>query len=212
MSIELLKAAADSNQWVALTPEIMLACGALFLLVMEIILPKDQHRFIPLAAIMTMGAVLVALSLNFYTSWLGEATFGGLLLHSMPGQFARVFFVISSLLVCFIAGLVLPRSKMPRVEFYHIVMVVTAAMMLLVQSNHFVMFFVALETVTVGFYILVSYFRNNALTLEAGLKYLIMGALSSAIMLFGIVLLYGAVGRVEGADGIVHNGFEFDTV
>ncbi len=212
MSIELLKAAADSNQWVALTPEIMLACGALFLLVMEIILPKGQHRFIPLAAIMTLVAVLVALGLNFYTSWLGETTFGGLILHSMPGQFARVFFVISSLLVCFIAGLVLPRSKMPRVEFYHIVMVVTAAMMLLVQSNHFVMFFVALETVTVGFYILVSYFRNNALTLEAGLKYLIMGALSSAIMLFGIVLLYGAVGRVEGADGIVHSGFEFATV
>jgi len=74
-----------------------------------------------------------------------------------------------------------------------------------------VMFFVALETVTIGFYILVSYFRDNALTLEAGLKYLVLGALSSAIMLFGIVLLYGAVGRVE-IDGIVRNGFEFSVV
>jgi NADH-quinone oxidoreductase subunit N len=100
---------------------------------------------------------------------------------------------------------------MPRVEFYHIVMVVTAAMMLLVQSNHFVMFFVALETVTIGFYILVSYFRDNSLTLEAGLKYLVLGALSSAIMLFGIVLLYGAVGKVT-TDGVAHTGFEFGAV
>ena len=67
-------------------------------------------------------------------------------------------------------------------------------MMLLVQSRNFVMLFVALETLTVGLYILVSYYRSSAKTLEAGLKYLIMGALSSALLLFGIVLLYGAAG------------------
>ena len=67
-------------------------------------------------------------------------------------------------------------------------------MMLLVQSRNFVMLFVALETVTVGLYILVSYYRSNPRTLEAGLKYLVMGALSSALLLFGIVLLYGVAG------------------
>src|SRR5690606_34267158 len=76
-----------------------------------------------------------------------------------------------------------------------ITLVVTAAMMLLAQTNHFVMLFVALETITVGFYVLVSYTRTNPLSLEAGLKYLIMGALSSAILLFGIVLLYGVAGN-----------------
>ncbi|MBA4137442.1 MAG: NADH-quinone oxidoreductase subunit N [Opitutus sp.] len=211
MSLELLQAAAASNQWFAIMPELILGCAALFLLAMEIVLPKDQHRYIPIGAVMALAAVLVGLVLNFHDAWLGESTFSGLLRHTMAGQIARVFFVTTGLLVCFIAGLVLPRSKMPRVEFYHIVLVVTAAMMLLSQSDHFVMFFVALETITIGFYILVSYFRDNALTLEAGLKYLVMGALSSAIMLFGIVLLYGAVGRVE-VGGVVHNGFEFETL
>jgi NADH-quinone oxidoreductase subunit N len=211
MSTELLKAAADSNQWAAIFPELILACAALGLLALEIVLPKSQHRLIPTAAVMALLAVLVGLVINFDTAWLGETTFAGLLRHNMPGQIARVFFTISSLLVCSIASVVLPRSKMPRVEFYHLVLVVTAAMMLLVQSNHFVMFFVALETITIGFYILVSYFRDNALTLEAGLKYLVTGALSSAIMLFGIVLLYGAVGRVD-AGGVAHTGFEFDVV
>ncbi len=74
------------------------------------------------------------------------------------------------------------------------VLVVTAALMLLVESRNFIMLFVALETVTVGFYILVSYYGSNPKTLEAGLKYLVTGALSSALLLFGIVLLYGVAG------------------
>uniref|UniRef100_UPI0005B9B3D0 NADH-quinone oxidoreductase subunit N n=1 Tax=Geminisphaera colitermitum TaxID=1148786 RepID=UPI0005B9B3D0 len=75
-----------------------------------------------------------------------------------------------------------------------ITLVISAALMLLAQAHNFILLFVALETVTVGFYILVSYFRHNPLTLEAGLKYLITGALSSGLLLFGIVLLYGVAG------------------
>ena len=208
MSTELLKAVADTNQWWAIGPELILACAALGLLVLEIVTPKEQHSLIPTFAILSLVMVLATVMLNFDKTWGGEALFGGLIQLSAPSQIARVFFLLSSLLVCFLGTICLPRTRMPRVEFYHIVLVVTAALMLLAQSNHFAMFFVALETVTIGFYILVSYFRDNALTLEAGLKYLVLGALSSAIMLFGIVLLYGAVGRVE-IDGIVHTGFEF---
>ncbi|MFI5336403.1 MAG: NADH-quinone oxidoreductase subunit N, partial [Opitutales bacterium] len=190
----------------------VLGGGALFLLFAEIVLPRHEHRYIPLFAVAAQVAALLGMMRNFHSGWIGEPTFSGLLRHSMPGQIARIFFLTASLLTSFLAGLCLPRVRMPRVEFYHILLVVTAALMLLVQSDHFVMFFVSLETVTIGFYILVSYFRDNALTLEAGLKYLVMGALSSAILLFGIVLLYGAVGRVDGAGGAVHTGFEFRTV
>lgn len=211
MSTELLKAIADSNQWWAIGPEMILACAALGLLVLEIILPKAQHRIIPQFAMISLVAVLIAVVANFNKIWGGEEIFGGLIRLSSAGQIARVFFLLSSLLVLFIASICLPRTKMPRVEFSHIVLVVTAALMLLAQSNHFVMFFVALETVTIGFYILVSYFRDSALSLEAGLKYLVLGALSSAILLFGIVLIYGAVGRVMVED-VVHTGFEYGTV
>jgi NADH-quinone oxidoreductase subunit N len=211
MSTELLRAAADSNQWLLIMPEIMVACTALGLLVIEIFTPKEQHRFIPPFVVAVLVMVLASVVVTFGRIGGEEELFGGMIKLSTSGQIARVFFLLSSLLVCFLATICLPRTRMPRVEFYHIVLVVTAALMLLAQSNHFVMFFVALETVTIGFYILVSYFRDNALTLEAGLKYLVLGALSSAIMLFGIVLIYGAVGRVE-IDGIVHTGFEFETV
>src|SRR5882757_5893680 len=211
MSTELLKAVAASNDWWALGPELTLAVGALMLLVLEIFSPKKDLRFVPALTIFTLFLTLVTVGLNFDKTWGGDELFGGLIRLSAAGQIARVFFLVSSLLVCFLATVCLPRARVPRVEFYHIVLVVTAALMLLAQSNHFVMFFVALETVTIGFYILVAYFRDNALTLEAGLKYLVLGALSSAIMLFGIVLIYGAVGRVM-IDGVVHTGFEYGVV
>jgi NADH-quinone oxidoreductase subunit N len=211
MSPELLKVVADSNQWWAIGPELILACAALGLLVLEILTPREQHRYIPHVAVASLAMILLTVAFNFDKTWGGDLLFGGLIRLSLPGQFARVFFLLSSLLVCFLASVCLPRARMPRVEFYVIVLVVTAALMLLAQSSHFAMLFVALETVTIGLYILVSYFRDSALTLEAGLKYLVLGALSSAIMLFGIVLLYGAVGRVE-LDGVVHTGFEFGAV
>lgn len=214
MPTELLKAAADSNQWFAIFPELLLACSALGLLVLEIVLPKSQHRFIPHAAVLTLLVSLAAVLFNFHSEkvWDGVTLFGGMIEITPASQIARVFFIISALLVTFLAGICLPRSRMPRVEFYHIVLVISAAAMLLAESTHFVMFFVALETLTIGLYILVSYFRDNPLTLEAGLKYLVTGSLSSAIMLFGIVVLYGAIGRVAGEGGAVRTGFEFNVI
>jgi NADH-quinone oxidoreductase subunit N len=195
MNYELLQAAAASNTWGAILPELLLGCLALGLLVLEIVLPKKRHDLIPALAIAGQVAILVGLFINFRTGYLGETTFNGLLKHTESGQFLRAFFLLSSILVSVLGVVALAKQKMPRIEFFHIVMVVSAAMMLLAQANHFVLLFVALETITVGFYILVSYTRSNPLSLEAGLKYLIMGALSSGLLLFGIVLLYGVAGN-----------------
>jgi NADH-quinone oxidoreductase subunit N len=190
-----LKEIAAGNTWSAIWPELSLGCLALFLLVLEIVLPREQHRRIPACSILGQLVILALLFANYDPSY--RSAFDGLIMLSPEGELMRVFFIVSSILVSVLARASLPRQGAPRVEFHHIVLVVTAAMMLLVQSRNFVMLFVALETVTVGLYILVSYFRSNPRTLEAGLKYLIMGALSSALLLFGIVLLYGVAGRPE---------------
>lgn len=213
MTPELLQAAtaAASNQWSAILPELGLGCLALLLLVLEIVLPKSAHRSIPAVAILGQIALLAALLVNFAPAGLERDYFNGLLHHSRDGQFLRAFFLVSSILVCLLGTVALAKQKLPRIEFYHIILVVTGAMMLLAQSNHFVLLFVALETVTVGFYILVSYFRANPLTLEAGLKYLIMGALSSALLLFGIVLLYGVAGN-PALPGHTADAMNFDAL
>jgi NADH-quinone oxidoreductase subunit N len=197
MTINQLKAAADSNTWGTIAPEIGLGVLALLLLVLEIIFPKKKHGLIPTIAIVGQLGILVGLLLNFSPTYVtaGATSFNGLLRHSENGQFLRAFFLVSSILVSLLGIVALAKQKMPKIEFFHIVMVVTAAMMLLAQSANFLLLFVALETVTVGFYILVSYTRANPLSLEAGLKYLVTGALSSSLLLFGIVLLYGVAGN-----------------
>jgi NADH-quinone oxidoreductase subunit N len=165
------------------------------LLVLEVVLPKRLHAIIPDVAAAGVLGTLIGLLVNFQSAAIGVDTFNGLLHHSTSGQFMRAFFLLSALLVFLLARVSLARQLMPRIEFYHIVLIVTAAMMLLAQSNNFVMLFVTLETLTIGLYILVGYFRTSTASLEAGLKYLVMGALSSGMLLFGIALLYGAAGN-----------------
>src|SRR4051812_3205530 len=119
MTTEHLQAAAESNVWWAITPELILAGGALFLLVAEIILKKDQHRHIPILSVIAQVAALVGVAFTMDSIWVGETNFAGLLKHSELGQVARIFFLSSGLLVTFLAGICLPRTRMPRVEFYH---------------------------------------------------------------------------------------------
>ncbi len=192
MDFSALRDLAAGNPWPAIWPELSLGCLALLLLVLETVLPRAAHKGIPAVSILGQLAILAVLLANFDTAY--RETFNGLLMQSPSGQVMRVFFLVSSIFVSILARASLPGRGVPRVEFHHIVLVVAAAMMLLVQSRNFIMLFVALETVTVGLYILVSYTRSNPRTLEAGLKYLVMGALSSALLLFGIVLLYGVAG------------------
>ena len=90
-------------------------------------------------------------------------------------------------------------------------LVVTATFMVLVQSHHFLMLFVALETLTIGFYILVAYKRDGRPSLEAGLKYLIMAAFSSGMLLFGIAMLYGAASN-PGLPGAAASPLNFSSL
>ena len=193
MSTEIFQKIAETNTWSWITPELAIGVLALSLLVLEVILPKVAHGAIPRIAILgqlvILGYVVTGTCAGTFPA--GEA-FGGMLYFDGTGQLFRVFFLGASILVSYLGMVSLDKRTLPQVEYFHILLVITAALMLLAQANHFVMLFVALETATVGFYILVSYFRHTTVSLEAGLKYLIMGALSSTILLFGIVLLYGA--------------------
>lgn len=196
---EFLRSLTATNDWAVIMPEIMLALLALGLLGAEMVLPRTQQQgWIPRVAIWGQVIVLVLVISCRTCAGLDEPLyFSGMIQQTDVTQMMRVFFLISSILVCYLGKVYLAKQALPRTEFFHLVILIAAAMMLLVQSAHFVMMFVALEAVTVAFYVLVAYCRTSAFSLEAGLKYLILGALSSSILLFGIVLLYGIAGNPE---------------
>ncbi len=187
-----------TNSWSVIAPEIMLAILALCLLGAEMALPRGRQRLIANIAIWGQVAVFI-FTLFCGRSYSAEVQyyFSGMIHQTEITHLMRGFFLISSILVCYLGKSYLDKHQLPKTEFFHLVIVIAAAMMLLVQSANFVMLFVALEAVTIAFYVLVAYCRTNPLSLEAGLKYLILGAFSSSILLFGIVLLYGIAGNPE---------------
>lgn len=210
--IDQLARYAAENTWGSLLPEISLGMLAILLLMLEVFLPRKRHDWIPVTALAGQIAILLGTLLVVFfrevdptRDWL---VFSGLIHHSPRNEFMRLFFLASGIVVTLQAMGFLKAYKLPRVEFYALLLIIVAAMMLLVQANHFIMLFVALETVTVGFYILVSFLRTDRYSLEAGLKYLILGALSSAILLFGIVMLYGVSG-MPGLPGGAEDGMSF---
>ncbi|MCC5834105.1 MAG: NADH-quinone oxidoreductase subunit N [Opitutales bacterium] len=198
MDAEALQSIVATNQWGAIWPEILLGCLAVVLLFVDLF-TKSRGVITVRIAIWSQVLLLVFLLGRFVfgsaSGELGSHYFSGMILQTASTEWARLFFLFASICVCHIGGVYLASRKLAKVEFYHIVMIITAGLMLLAQANDFLLFFVVLETVTIGFYILVAYARHSRFSLEAGLKYLVMAAFSSAIMLFGIVLLYGVAGN-----------------
>ncbi len=85
-------------------------------------------------------------------------------------------------------------------EFYCLPVFICAGLMFMASAVDFVLIFVALELVTIGFYILVAYMRRHEQSLEAGVKYLILGALSTGFLVYGITWIFGLTGQTRLVD------------
>jgi len=193
-----LKTIANTQDWLALLPEITLCVGGLLLLLLDVLLPSKSNKWVPRIGILCNFVVigLVVCSGSRCPICNGpHEYFNGMIRLTALSQWFRIFFLISNIATLWIAGNYLKNRPLVRTEFFAVSTLVTAAMMLLVQSNHFIVLFVALETIAVGLYVLVAYDRNSDFSLESGLKYLVMGGTNTAILLLGIALLYGIGGN-----------------
>ncbi|NIT56764.1 MAG: NADH-quinone oxidoreductase subunit N, partial [Aliifodinibius sp.] len=82
-------------------------------------------------------------------------------------------------------------------EYYLLLLTGTLGSSILVASNHFITLFLGLEVLSVSLYTLIAYLRTGEQGIEAGLKYLILAAASSAFLLFGMALLYAQIGTMQ---------------
>jgi NADH-quinone oxidoreductase subunit N len=191
-ALEAFKAAsADASDWASILPEILLAGLALIALLQGLVLPARGRWLIPLVA--RVGLVLAGYLAFQYDGQLGSR-FGGLLLQDEVTSSWRQVFLLCALLTSLIGSRFFRQRGADEAEFHHILLLITAALMLLAQSSHVVTFFVALETATVGLYVLCGFLRRSAASLESGVRYLVAGGLSSALLLMGFVLLQGLAG------------------
>lgn len=209
-----LKFSSD-NLWFEIWPEMTLVLGAVLILLLDLFSSKEKtygNRSGIIAVFFQMSLLVYFLfDYLFLNHTFERSSFSGMLRHGFQGDLMRTFFLLSSICVSILGNRFLCLNQLRTGEFHHLTMLATAGLMLLCQSSNFILLFVALETVAIAFYPLVAFNRSSPKSLEAGIKYLIFGALSSALLLLGIVLIYGVGSNPAawGAISPVNSGVDF---
>jgi proton-translocating NADH-quinone oxidoreductase, chain N len=105
--------------------------------------------------------------------------------------------IISALLVALLSYDYIKQLDGVKEEYYIIIFTSTLGASLLAVANHFVLFFLGIETLSISLYILIAFQRSKSNSIEAGIKYLILASVSSAFLLFGMALIYTAFGTMQ---------------
>jgi NADH-quinone oxidoreductase subunit N len=192
-----------------LSHEIAALLLGLTLLLVDLWLPASAKRKLGYAAAAGVGAILLFSLAQFSSGTLGaQHAFGTMYVLDPLALFFKRFFLLAALLVLVMSVEFADRIASGVAEFYALILFAMCGMMLAASANDFTVLFVALELITVTFYVLVSFQRGLQASLEAGVKYLIIGALSSAFLVFGIALVYGTTGKFNfGALAAVSSQF-----
>ena len=195
-------------QWSALAPDLILLGGAAFLLLASIAVRDRRARDV--AMVVGMGCFIGSL-IAVGVIW----DYGGGAWRVLEGQFvidrfANVVRVIvaGSGLMTLMGAYGWSRLRQHGPEFVAFLLVAAAGMDLLASANSFVSLFVTLETFSIALYALCAFETRSSASLEAGLKYLVLGSIGSAILVYGAAFLYGETGSFlypEVAKGTVGN-------
>ncbi|GAA5115729.1 NADH-quinone oxidoreductase subunit N [Luteolibacter yonseiensis] len=191
--------------------EILTVFLGVFLLMAEAFLPGKNKSWVGIAAVFgltfILGLTFVAVgpSEKIEAGWVDYPLWNFYNFDSLA-KFYKIFALLTTILVLLLAvdyrkilarfteG---PESENGTGEYYALPIFACAGMMWLASARDLAGAFVALELVTVTFYILVAYMRRNVGSLEAGVKYLILGALSTGFLVYGIAWVYGSLGTMS---------------
>ena len=195
----------------AIAPEIVLSIAALVLLVFDALIgdkvPGRWHLpVLTTAALAIAGWVAIGQWGTSGTQLAGMVALDGFAI------FVKVALLVFGLCTVWLSRDYLRRAALEDAEFYGLLLFVLAGMMLMAAAADLIVMFLALETFSIGLYVLVGFRLHSLASQEAALKYFLLGSFSSAFFLLGIALVYGATGTTNlygettpgGAEGIAH--------
>ncbi|AKB57374.1 F(420)H(2) dehydrogenase subunit N [Methanosarcina barkeri] len=176
-----------------LAPEIAIAAAGLIILFTGVFMSSRTKNVLGYLATLGVLAALVLTVQSFGT----EATmFYGTVSIDALSQFFKLVFLAVALVVS-IASIKYNENSDHTEEFYSLVLFATLGMMVVASSNDFILLFCAFELASFATYALAGFEKQNPKSLEGAMKYFMMGAVSSALMLFGISFVYGATGTTS---------------
>ncbi len=183
----------ERTDLLSLMPQIILAVGAIVLLLS--IAVKRNHLFTTVTAILFVSASF--LSLFFNTA---ENEISGIFILDGFSVFFSGLILIVTVYVLLISYPYIKKRAEDTEEYYILIILATLGSTVLVSSRHFITFFLGLELLSTSLYVLIAYLRDREYSIEAGIKYLIIAAVSSSILLFGMALIYAGSGSMYFPD------------
>lgn len=189
-----MKAALTLIDIAALSPLLILLAGALFLLILESFAEIAARKYSFYLAFSAITAALIAtiaapMSQNpLLTPWL---RFDSLAL------IFEVLFLSIGLASTLLAAAFFQRFETTRSEYYFLIISALFGLMLIGASADFLTLFLGMETLSISVYVLCGYMKKWNLSNEASLKYFLMGTIAAAIFLYGIAMIYGAIGTTR---------------
>ena len=179
---------------VPVLPEIFLCISAMGLLLVGANFGNDSSRVISwyCAAASFIGIMLV---LNIPAS--GETYLNGFFKLDLFASLLKVMILIGVIAALALSVRYLMQQGISRFEYPVLVLLSAVGMMIMVSANNFLALYVGLELQSLALYVLAAFNRNSLRSSEAGIKYFVLGALSSGLLLFGISLVYGFTGTID---------------
>lgn len=193
-------------------PELFMAIAAMGLLVAGVFQKTNATRSV---ASMTVG-VLIFAGLMVWGGGAGSTTtFHGMFVVDGFGAFVKIMVLTASAMAVIMSMGFLQREKMERFEYPIVMLFATLGMMMMVSANDMIALYLGLELQSLALYVLAAYQRDSLRATEAGLKYFVLGALASGLLLYGASLVYGFAGStnftalaqiIHASHGHVHSG------
>ena len=176
-------------------PEIFLACAAMGLLMVGVFRtePEASHLVWPLAVMV----LVVALFLLLVDDTDPAVTFGGQFVTDRFAVYLKVLILIGAGLCLMMSPGFMAREGIERFEYPVLALFTTVGMMMMISANSLLALYIGLELHSLPLYVMTAFHRDQTRSTEAGLKYFVLGALASGLLLYGCSLVYGFTGTLS---------------
>ena len=180
---------------VAVLPELVVMGAACAILIGDLFVPEGRKRITFWATQMALGAALWAL---LATAGIDPVmAFGGMVVDDMLSDVLKLFALVAVSFMLVYGRAYLEARGLDRGETYVLVLFALAGMMVMMSAAHFITLYLGLEILSLSLYALVALQRDSVAASEAAMKYFVLGALASGMLLYGMSMIYGATGSLD---------------
>jgi NADH-quinone oxidoreductase subunit N len=178
-------------EFLGILPEILLLLWSMVVLALDLVSGRALKRR-TLGVTASIGMIVILVMAIIARPAESQTILGGMIRNDLYTFVFRLIFIAAGALTCLVS--IDFRSMRIGSEYYAIIIFTTISMSLMAGANDLIMLFLATEASSLSLYLLAGFYRGNKLSAEAGVKYFVFGAVTSAVMLFGLSLFYGLSG------------------